>query len=406
MNESDLLQLTLIVVLAVGGTAIAGRFGIPSIVLLLPLGFVFGAGLGLLDPDELFGDLLTPLVSLSVAVILFDGGLGLRLARVSAGARRAVVGLLTVGVAVTWLAGTLGAMALFDIRRDLAILMGAILIMSGPTVVLPILSIARPRGRVAAVTRWEGILVDPIGAIIAVVTFHVISSGGPNYRGEGIKDFALTVGLGVVAGIVGATILFKLLKFAGLAPHAEVGVTLGIVLATFAVPDAILEDSGLLSVVIMGIFIANQKRVPVEHITEFKEIVGGLLTGVLFIVLSARIPASSLADHLVPALVLTAILVVLARPLAVAAATARTTLAARERAFLAWMAPRGIVVASVSSIFALQLEAQGVPGADDLVPITFIVIVATTALYGLTARPVAVLLGVAEPDEEPDTTTT
>lgn len=396
MTASDIFELALIALLAVGGQAVGTRLRLPSIVLLLPLGFLFGTVLGVLDPDELFGDLLIPFVSLSVAVILFDGGLALRFASVPEGTHRAVAGLLTAGIAVTWVVASLTILALFDLSTQMSVLLGAILIVSGPTVVVPILQVARLGGRVASVTRWEGILIDPIGAIIAVVTFHLIVSD-VSFRGlHGADDFLLTIGAGVAGGAVGAVALFAILRFGGLTESLEVGLTLALVLMTYAVPDALLEDSGFLAVVLMGMVIANQRRVPIAHIAEFKEIVGGLLTGVLFIVLSARVPASSLADHLPAALALVAVLVILARPLAVALSTLRTRLSLRERAFLAWMAPRGIVAASVASVFALELEDRGVAGAEDLVPVTFTVIVVTTALYGLTARPVARLLGVSD----------
>ena len=399
MTSSDIFELALIVLLAAGGQAIGTRLRLPSIVLLLPLGFIFGAVLGVLDPDELFGDLLVPFVSLSVAVILFDGGLGLRFASVPEGAHRAVAGLLTVGIAVTWVAASLSILALFDLSTQMSVLLGAILIVSGPTVVIPILRAARLGGRVATVTRWEGILIDPIGAIIAVVTFHLIVTGVSFNTLHGAEDFLLTIAVGVLAGGVGAVALFLILRFGGLSQSLEVGLTLALVLMTYAVPDVLLEDSGFLAVVLMGMAIANQRRVPIAHIAEFKEIVGGILTGILFIVLSARVSASSLTDVLPASLALVAVLVVLVRPLAVALSTLRSRLSLRERAFLAWMAPRGIVAASVASVFALELEDRGVPGAADLVPVTFIVIVATTALYGLSARPVARLLGVADDSE-------
>ncbi len=394
MIESDLLQLTLIVALAVAGQAIAARTGVPSIVLLLGLGFAAGAGVGLLDPDELLGDLLVPLVSLSVAVVLFDGGLGLRLDVVPEGAHRAVLGLLTAGIAITWGLTSLVAVPLFDLNNDLNVLLGAILIVSGPTVVLPLLRFVRPRRRVGEVLRWEGILIDPIGAVLAVFVFHAITTGEGLRSVTGAVDFLVSASVGLVFGAIGAVLLLWMLSRGRLDRHLEVLVTLAMVLLAFAIPDQLREDTGLISVVLMGIILGSQRRVSVDHIAEFKDIIGGLLTGVLFIILAARIERGSLIDLGLEGLAFVGVLIVLVRPLCVALSTLGSRLALRERAFLAWMAPRGIVAASMASVFALQLEAAGVPGADRLVSITFLVIVLTVVIYGLTGRAAARVLGV------------
>ena len=400
MSESDLLQLALIVALAVAGQAIAARTGIPSIILLLGLGFAAGAGLGVLDPDELLGDLLVPIVSLSVAVILFDGGLGLRVDAVPEGAQRAVLGLLTVGVAVTWALTSLAAVLVFDLGNDLNVLLGAILIVSGPTVVLPLLRFIRPRRRVGEVVRWEGILIDPIGAVLAVFVFHAIASGEGFASLEGVAEFMISVSVGIAFGAAAAGILVWILHRHRLSRHLEVLVTLALVLLAAAVPDALREDTGLISVVLMGIILANQRAVSIDHIADFKSIIGGLLTAVLFIILAARVEPSSLTDLGLAGLAFVGAMVLVVRPVAVALSTVGSRLALRERAFLAWMAPKGIVAASVASVFALQLSASGVPGADKLVPITFLAIVLTVVIYGVTGRPVARLLGVdASPAE-------
>lgn len=399
MEQNLLLGLASIVVLGISAEWLAWRLRLPSILLLLILGFVAGAFF--LNPDELFGDLLLPVVSLSVAIILFEGGLNLRIAelRKTGGIVRS---LMTVGVLVTWLIGTGAAYFVLGLDIELAVLLGAILVVTGPTVIQPLLRYLRPRGQVGSILKWEGIVIDPIGAILAVLVFEVVVAGGFQQATTLVVASLLkTVFLGGAIGALGAIIVIILMKRYWLPDFLHSVVTLMIVVAAFTASNLLQTDSGLLAVTLMGIVLANQKTVSVRHIMEFKESLRVLLIASLFILLAARLEMSDLADISLGSLVVfLGILMLIARPLSVALSTLGSELSLRERLFMSWLAPRGIVAAAVASVFALRLSEAGHPQADILVPLTFSVIVATVAIYGLSALPVARRLKIAEPNPQ------
>lgn len=403
-EQRDLLELALITGLAIGGQLLASRLRVPSIVVLLALGLLAGPVAGLVDPDELIGDLLFPLVSFAVAVILFEGGLLLNLRELRGGVGSAVRRLLTVGALVTWVGVGAAAVLLLGLDTRIAALLGAILVVSGPTVVLPLMRFIRPTGRVASALKWEGIFIDPLGAILAVLVFEALLVGE---RAPSLADAGLQVLYSLVAGsIVGGLVavgLLSILRSHRLQEAIQPLATLAGVFVAFAVADIWRAESGLIAATLMGVVLANQRQVSVERIAEFKETLGILLTSLLFIVLPARLELSDLEAAIgVRELAFLVILVVVVRPLAVALSTAGSSLDGRSRLFLAAMAPRGVVAAAIASLFGLQLAERGVEDAELLAPLTFLVILGTAAIYGLSGRPLARRLGLA--GEEPDTT--
>lgn len=394
MADPELVGLALIPILAAASQVIAVRIGAPSIIVLLVVGFLAGMPSWGLDPDELLGDALFPFISLAVAVILFEGGLSLRLTDIRGGVHRPVRRLLSLGVIITWGAAGILAGLLLGMSPALAVLTGAILVVSGPTVVGPLLAFIGLEGRAAAVLRWEGIIVDPIGAIVAVLCLHAISTGESFQSLEGVVGFLASVSWGALVGVLAGALLFFLLAKTPLPRSLQAVVTLATILGAFVVAGALRDDSGYVSAVLMGAMLANQSRVATEHIAEFKETIGVLLTGVLFIVLSARVTPDQLVDVIGPALIIVAALVLVARPLAVLASTVRTSLPWKERAFVAAMAPRGIVAASTASLAAISLADAGLRGLDRLVPAVFVVIVGTVTVYGLVSPVLARALGL------------
>lgn len=370
------------------------KVGIPSIVVLLVVGFLAGLPSWGLDPDELLGPALFPFVSLAVAVILFEGGLTLRIDEMRGSGRRAVRNLLSIGVAVTWLSASLLAWLLLDVSTGLAILIGAILVVSGPTVVGPLLAFMGLGGRTASTLRWEGILIDPVGAILAVLVLHGLQAGDGMTQGDGVGGFLFSIGWGAAVGVASGALLVGTLRYGGLPRSLETVLTLAFVLGTFAAAGALRDDAGYVSVVVMGAILANQRVVSVSHIREFKETVGLLLTGVLFIILSARIAPDDLVDAGLASLALVAVLILVVRPLVAFLSTLGTDLHWRERLFIGAMAPRGIVAASTASVAAISLDGTGVRGLDQLVPVVFIVIVCTVTVYGLVSPALARVLGI------------
>lgn len=387
--------IAVIAAFGVGALWLASRLRIPSILLLLPAGILAGPVLGLIDPDEQFGELLFPIVSLGVGILLFEGGLNLRWERTEE-VRSVVFRLVTVGALVTWVVGSTAAYLLFEVTRGIAALLGAVLVVSGPTVVIPLLRLARPRRSVAEVLRWEGIVIDPVGATLAVVVLDaVISDAGP-FRSA--FHVVTTLGIGLCVGLAAGGLLLWALRSHVVPDHLQNPLALVTTIAAFTVADAMRIEAGLMATTVIGIVLANQKLAPVRHIVEFHEDLSYLVLGGLFLVLGARLEPSELVDVAVPALVLTAVLVLVARPLTVWTSTVGSGLTPRERGFLAGLAPRGIVAAAVSSVFALELEEAGIdPGP--LASATFVVISATVLLYGLSAVPLASFLRLARPPD-------
>jgi len=398
VSETIVVQVAAIIIIGVAAQWLAWRLRLPSILLLLLLGFVAGPFTGFLDPEELFGDLLLPVVSMCVALILFEGGLSLRVADLPA-VGGIVRNLISLGVLITWSVGALAAYWIFDLPVELAILLGAILVVTGPTVVGPLLRHIRPVGTAGPILRWEGIVIDPIGALLAVLVFEVILSGSVQPTSIALAVLR-TVVIGGGLGLLAAALLTLLLARHAIPDFLQNAASLMLVLAVFTASNHFQQESGLLAVTVMGIALANQKFVDVRHIVEFKENLRVLLIASLFILLAARLPRADLARVGLAEIIFVAVLVLVARPLAVAACTLGSRLTFKERVFLAWVAPRGVVAAAVSSVFALRLQDLGYQGAALLVPITFTAIIGTVAIYGLTSGWVARRLGVADPNPQ------
>jgi hypothetical protein len=276
-------------------------------------------------------------------------------------------------------------------------MVGAILVVSGPTVVLPLLAFVRPTDRVRSVLKWEGVLIDPVGALLGVLAFHAVIAGAGNERGYHVGELALSLGTGLVAGAIGAAALWLLLRrFQRAAPGQAVTAALLVLVACLVAADAIREDSGFMAATLMGAAMANQTELDVSGILAFHGTVVELLIGILFVLISASVSPSQVGDLLPEGAALVAVMVLVLRPLVVALGTWGSKLSPAERAFTAWMAPRGIVAAATASAFGLQLSQAGVSGAEDILPLCFIAIFGTVGLYGLTAAPVARLLGLAK----------
>ena len=400
MSEDILIGLAFIIVLGITASWLAWRLRLPSILLLMVFGFIAGPVTGFLNPDGLLGDLVLPMVSLSVAVILFEGGLSLRIADLRKSGS-VVMKLVTVGVLVSWLIGSMVAYFILDLDLALAVLLGAILVVTGPTVILPLLRHLRPTGQVGTILKWEGIVIDPIGAILAVLVFQGIIAGeGSQAVSLVVLSLVKSIFFGGVIGAAGALILVQMLKRYWIPDFLHSVVSLAVVIAAFTASNYLQTDSGLISVTLMGIILANQKSVNVRHIIEFKENLRLILISALFILLTARLNMSDMAQIGAGSIVLLAVLILVARPMAVVLSTFGSKLKWKEQLFIAWLAPRGIVAAAVASVFAIRLADAGYAQAELLVPLTFIVIAGTVIVYGLSAEPVARWLKVAEPDPQ------
>ena len=373
---------------------LAWRVKLPAILFLLLAGIVLGPVGGVLDPDKVLGRLLFPTVSLAVALILFEGSLTLRFHELP-GIGKAVRGLVSYGAVASLLLLALAAHLVAGLAWPIALLFGALACVTGPTVIAPMLRTLRPNARVANTLRWEGIVIDPLGALFAVLVYEAIVS---RQEGHTIGIFVATIGCGAVIGALSAWLMAFFLRRQMIPEYLQNYAMLAAVLLAFSVSNTITHESGLLAVTIMGIALGNLRGVHIDDILDFKESLTTVLVSLLFILLAARLRWPLPDGMLGAGIALFVIAQLVVRPLTVALSSLGSGLNWRERALIGWVAPRGIVAASVSALFALRLDALGVAGAEALVPLVFTLIVGTVILQSATARPLAVWLKVAEPE--------
>ena len=390
------------VALVIAGVLAAGlvaqilgwRLRVPAIVFLLAFGLLAGPVTDLVHPDDVFGDALFPTVSIAVAIILFEGSLAMGVAGIRT-AGRTTITLLTVGSVITFAGVAVAARFVLDVEWRVAYLLAAVLVVTGPTVIGPIVKSLGLHGRLGMILEAEGTIIDPIGAIATVVVFQSFFESSDSSVAETLLT---TFGIGVGAGLIGTAILVFVLWRLLIPDELHQVLTLTVVVSTFAVSNHYAHEAGLVAVTVLGFLLASQKRVSVRHILDFNETLRVLFISGLFILLAARIDRATLTDLEWRSILFLVVLVVIVRPVSVAGATIGVGLTRAERIFLAATAPRGIVAASIASVFALRLSEEGVPGAQIVLSATFTVIVGTVLLSGLGARPLARRLGLLGDD--------
>lgn len=369
---------------------------LPAILPLLVFGIVLGPLCHVLQPDALFGALLFPFVSLSVAIILFEGALTLRFDEIR-GLGKVVRNLVTVGMLLTFLVISVACWALLDFPPELAALVGSVTVVTGPTVIAPLMRVVRPQKAINQVLRWEGIIIDPVGAIFTLLVFEFIVL---RQKAESLTHLFWTLGqtatVGLIAGALFGWLLGVALKRVWLPGYLQNFAVLAVMLTAFGLSNALADESGLLTVTVMGICLANMRDVDLTEIVAFKEELSALLISGLFIILAARLDVKALLAMGWPLVAVLLIVQFVARPLCIAASTWGSSLSVRARLMLSWISPRGIVAAAVSSLFALTLEKTGFAGADKLVTVVFAIIIGTVVLQSLTSSLLARLLKVQQ----------
>ena len=415
MHDAVIITLAGIGLISIACQWIAWRVKLPAILFLLMAGIVAGPVSGWLRPDHAFGQLLFPIISLSVAVILFEGSLTLKYSDIH-GLQTVVRRLVTTGVLVTWGIISLSTHWLLDFSWKLSLLFGAITVVTGPTVVVPMLRTVRPTANVANILRWEGIVIDPIGALLGVLVFQfIISEADTGALGQTLIVFFKTLVLSSFIGGLAGYGFGQLIRNHWLPEFLHNISALVLVFGVFTIADAVQHESGLLAVTVMGVWLANMKRVPMQDILNFKESLSILLISGLFIILAARINFESFFKLGWQAVGIFLVIQFVARPVKVLLATWGTPLSWRERLLISWIGPRGIVAAATAAVFTVRLQEHGYEAekvfpthlalmpleyvqAGFLVPLAFMVIIGTVVLQSLTARFIALRLGVAQPE--------
>jgi len=360
-----MLELASILVLGIFSQWLAWKIKQPAILPLILIGLFIGPistfltpnGSKLIDGDFIFsGDLLFSFVSISVGVILFEGGLTLNLREIRnlAGTVR---NLLIIGSLITFFGGGIAAHYIMGLSWKISFLFGALIIVSGPTVIMPILRNVRPNSNINTILKWEGILIDPFGALVAVLMYEFILSSkhGSGYPLEVLQDFFITISAGIVAGGLGAFFLYYVIKKKALPAYLRNVFTLGLVIFTFAFSELIHKEAGLMAATVMGIVLANVKLDELKTILSFKEDISTILISVLFILLSSRIDVVQIEKLGSASILLFAVVILLIRPAGVLLSSIGSGLSWREIAFISWIGPKGIVAAAVASLFSLDL---------------------------------------------------
>lgn len=392
------LYIAGILAIGIGAQWIAWRFRLPAIVLLLLFGVLLGkvAAPDTEDNHEFF----FASVSLAVGIILFEGGLSLNFQEIQQ-TRASVIRLVTIGLLTTWVATSWLAYAVAGFSTQISLLIGAMLTVSGPTVILPLLRHVQPVRRIGSLVKWEGIVNDPIGAVLAALVFEGLLHGSAeSVASDSLANLGRTLLYAVLLSVASAALLVQMLRRYWVPDYLVNPVILSLVMLLFAISNSLQSESGLVTVTLLGVILANQRIVEIRHVMEFKENLRVLLIGMLFIVLASRLEITTEALRMLgwESVAFVALLVLVVRPLSVFIATVGSTLSWQERVLLCWLHPRGIVAAAVSSLFALSLAEDQSPLAaegDRFELLVFFVIMGTVTIYGLTIAPLARWLGLS-----------
>ncbi|OMP32257.1 MULTISPECIES: sodium:proton antiporter [Mangrovimonas] len=404
-----MIELSGIVILGILAQWVAWRFKIPAILPLILIGLFVGPFSTLISADGskwiqpvwngekgLFpGDSLYSFVSLAIGVVLFEGGLTLKRNEISK-VGPVIMKLISLGAAVTFIGGGIATHFIFNLSWKMSFLFSALIIVTGPTVIAPILRNIPLKKDVSAVLKWEGILIDPIGALVAVLVFEFISIGDDaGYTSQAFIEFGKIVIIGFSFGTTAALALYFAIN-KKLIPHYLLNVAaLSVVLLVFVESDIFAHESGLLAVVVMGMVLGNSKLQNLKELLYFKESLSVLLISILFILLSANVNIEDLLTvYNWKTAILMAVIIFVLRPLGVFLSTTKSGLKTNEKLFISWVGPRGIVAAGIASLFGTKLVLKGEPGAEYITPLVFTTVLVTVLLNATTARSFAKWVGV------------
>ncbi|MBY8975149.1 sodium:proton antiporter [Rhodobacteraceae bacterium NNCM2] len=387
------LTFALIGVLGVGSQWLAVRLKMPAIVFMLVAGILAGPVFGLIDPEAEFGALFGPIIGIAVAVILFEGGVTLNFHELR-DATLPVRRLCTWGAVLSWVLNTAAGYYIAGLSFTSSAIFGGILVVTGPTVIIPLLRQAKLSSRASSTLRWEAIINDPVGALFAVLAFEVAVAAQSDHLAEVGGHLVLGVVVATVVGYLAGRGLGRGFRYGLVPEYMKAPVLFAAVLAVYASTDFLLHESGLLAVTVMGIVMANMRLPSLGELKRFKEQVTVLLVSGVFVLLAASHDFGSLAALDWRAGAFIAAIILLARPIAVMLSLIGTALPMSERILVAWVAPRGVVAVAVAGFFGARLVDMGVADGAMLAPLAFLLVAVTVLLHGFTLGWVARLLGL------------
>ena len=388
------ITFTTLLALAMLCQWLAWRTHLPALVLLSAMGIVLGPVSGVLDPYHALGDFLPQLVSLSVAVILFDGGLSLDFKELRE-TRRAVKNMVYIGAPLSWLLISLAAHYIAGLSWPVSVLFGGILVVTGPTVIIPMMRQARLNMRVGSVLKWEGIVNDPIGALFAVIAYEfIVSPHMQNNPLGGFLTITLNIALIGIFSFLAARLVAFLFRKGSVPEFLKAPILLTATLAAYVIGNAIQHEGGLIAVTVLGATLAASHLPSVEDLRKFKEAISIVLVSLLFIVLTATLQWSDVYAMDLRTAAFLLVLLFVVRPLSVWMSCLGTQLTNKEKLFVGWIAPRGIVCVAVTGLFGPLLVKAGYPDGAQLVPLSFAVVFATILFHGFSIGPLGRKLGL------------
>lgn len=396
MDLSMLFVIMLIGILGIGSQWLAWKFNMPAIVVMSIAGLIVGPFLGIMNPEESFGDLYRPVISVAVAIILFEGSLDLNRKEIS-GISRPIFRIATVGAFIAWIAGSLAAHYMAGLSWEVAFVIGGLFIVTGPTVIMPLLRQSKLKPRVATILKWEGIVVDPLGVLLAVFAFEIITFF--TMETKSVTDllfFFLIAIFATVIGWAGGHFIGWLFEGGRVPEFLKSPIVFSFVILIFAIPDEIIQGTGLLAVTALGMTLANIGINSLHDFRHFKENLSVLLISAIFIMLAASLELETIIQIFQPNIIGYVLLMMfIVRPLSIFISTIRTGLSLQERALVGWIAPRGIVALTVSSYFASILLDAGYEDANLLTTLTFGLVFFTVVAHGFTLGPLAKRLNLS-----------
>ncbi|TSI11760.1 sodium:proton antiporter [Lysinibacillus sp. BW-2-10] len=399
MFETTLFQLTAVIVLGILSQWIAWRFRLPAIVVMSLAGLIVGPCLNIFNPQESFGEVFSPIISLAVAIILFEGSLSLDFREIK-GFRHSIYRISTLGAFIAWILGSLAAHYLAGLSLDVAFVIGGLFIVTGPTVILPLLRQAKLKERPATILKWEGIVVDPFGALVALFALQVVFWVNDFITGTSLLLF---FGASILAAIIGAGagfLLGRLLEHGYIPEFLKSPVVLTSVLLVFVVSDMVMHETGLLAVTAMGIVMANMHLTSIRDLLHFKENISVLLISSVFIMLTASLTVDTLLDILNWRMLLFVLaMMFVVRPISIWLSTIGVGLTNQERTLIGWIAPRGIVALTVSGYFADVLTNAGFSDGNILTALTLALVFATVLAHGFSIRWLSRKIGLQATEE-------